>query len=226
MTAKKSRKKNERVRVFTLPASENAIDPTAMERFPEHARLIGCFIAEWSVAEHWLALWLGLQLSDDAAIIRPMIYAIESSRARVDAMAAAMDQLFARDQRARLKVAEVFKEALQLLTLRNRYAHGYFGDDPDSGELAITSPASAKRPINIPVHELKHHFERLKRFSHRMSLIVAAEIGLPLRGPHEPGSVPAHPLGSPFVRTRSGLEAPPPPSPMSQPDDPEPANGD
>jgi hypothetical protein len=213
MSAKKSRKKNEAVLVFRLPTNEKEIPPTILELFPDHAKLIGCFIAEWSVAEHYLAVWLALRLKADAHIIRPMIYAIESSRARIDVMATAMDQLFALDSGAQRQLAEIFKEAGNLLTLRNRYAHAYYGEDRDSKELAITAPASAKRPTNLPLHELNYHFERLRKFSAKLGLIVAAEMQLPLKGPDAPESVPAHPLGLRFSRNHT---APPEPSQPSE----------
>lgn len=215
--SEKSRIKNREVAIFMLPGAEKRIDPSPLEAYPEHAKYIAYIIAEWSQIELRLAMWVATRMLADQHIVLPMIYALETSRARLDVMAAALRGLIGVERPIALgKLDKLLSEASQLLTLRVRYAHGHFGPDRDSLELAIAPLWGSKRkPINIPLHELKYHFERFKKLSHDLAVIVAAELGLPLRGPDAPDSVPAHPLGLVAAHARQKQKEPPPPSPES-----------
>src|ERR1700738_1781366 len=196
----KSRIKNQQISVAMFPKDETTIGSSPLEAFPEHAQLITYVIAEWSQIEYRLALWLARRLSKDKHVILPMIYALETSRARLDIMAPGLRQLIS-EPRVQGRLDKLLGEASQFLNLRNRYAHGHFGQDADSGELAIAGMGK-KSPINIPLHELKDHCGRMKPLPHQLSVILAAELGLPLKGPVALDSVPAHPLGLSVARDR------------------------
>jgi hypothetical protein len=190
-----------------MPSGVDAVDPTMLEAFPEHAKIIAFIIAEWSQVEYKLGLWLALRLSADGRIIQPMIYAIESSRARINAMHSAITHLLVHDPKSTKAVDAIFGEVSSMLNLRNRYAHAHFGRDSDSEELAIAAPpGKTTKPFNIPLHELQDHFSKMKRLSHKLGVILAAELKLPLKGPDAPASIPAHPLGMSSVR-QSGSDS-------------------
>lgn len=209
--------KNRGVGVMTFPNDVDIVGPSPLEAFPEHARLIAYIIAEWSQIEYKLAMWLALRLSANNDIILPMVYALETSRARLDVMATALRQLLGQHPSVKGRLDKMLIEAGQVLTLRNRYAHAHFGPDADSRELAIAGMGK-KPPTNVPLHELTHHLNRAKSLSHQLGLILAAELGVPIKGPGAPDSVPAHPLGSHAVRTDRVRIEPPGPFPEKPPE--------
>jgi hypothetical protein len=201
------RQQERETQMITFPRDPHIVEPSVMEEFPEHAKFVGFIIAEWSQIEVKLTLILAAKLSADQQIIIPMIAAIESSRARLNTIQAALYALAGPGTALRRRLGKVLEEADKLLTLRNRYAHAHFGPERESRELAITSLGGRTRPLSIPLHELKHHFERMKQLSHLLGVILAAELKLPLMGPDSPSSVPTHPLDpsdsavDPIIRT-------------------------
>lgn len=204
----KSRVKNRNISFLTFPGDERVIDPSPLERFPEQAQTIAYVVAEWSQIDAKLTMWLALAMEEDGRIIRPMIQSIESSRARLDVTAAALRELVGDHPKMKGRLDDILKSAHSLLTLRNRYAHGHFGADRDSGELALGGP----KPMNLPIHEIKHHLSLMKKLSHELALIVATQLGLPLKGPDAPDSVPSHPLGLRAARSYQEHQEPPQPS--------------
>src|SRR5262245_17223597 len=111
----KSRIKNREVNIMMFPRSEDDRPNSPLEEFPEHAQLISYIIAEWSQIEHKLAIWLGLRLSADNQIIAPMVFALETSRARLDLIAAGLRHLM--PPSARNKLDAVLLKAQQALAL-------------------------------------------------------------------------------------------------------------
>lgn len=208
------RPKNEFIAVMRFPKDPDTPDPGLLEGFPEHAQYIAYIIAEWSHIEYRMAMWLALRLSTDKHIILPMVYSLETSRARFDMMASGLRDLLGDHPQVRGKLEQLLKRVDQALRLRNKYAHAYYGQDGDSMELAIAG-LGKKKPVNLPLHELKHHFAQLRTLTHQLDVILAAEFGLPLGGPDAIDTVPAHPLGIHAVRTRPSPPTPPGPSPES-----------
>jgi hypothetical protein len=208
---KKTRDKNQMVGVLMFPQDAKTIPPSPLEAFPEHAKYIAYIVAEWSQIEYKLAMWTALRMSADKHVVMPMIYALETSRARLDVMAAVLRELVGDHPKVKGRLDKLLTEASQLLSLRVRYAHGHFGPDADSQELAIAGMGK-RQAINIPLHELKHHFTRFKGLSHELAVIVATELGLPLGGPDAPDSAPTHPLGLYDGHARRAKQEPPQPS--------------
>jgi hypothetical protein len=203
-----SRIKNRQVGVMSFPLDAETSGPSPLESFPKHAELIAYIIAEWSQIEYKLAIWLAMRLSTDQHIVLPMVYTLETSRARLDLMACGLRRLLGDDPQVRGKLDKLLNNASEALNLRNKYAHAHFGPDADSQELAIAGMGK-KAPINIPEHELKEHFRRMKELSHTLGVVLAAELGLPLKGVDAPDSVPNHPLGKHAVHTRPAQPAQP-----------------
>jgi len=208
---KKTRDKNRTIGVLMFPLDAKNVPPSPLEAFPEHAKHIAFIVAEWSQIEYKLAMWTALRMSADQHVVLPMIYALETSRARLDVMAAVLSGLVGDHPKVKGRLERLLTEASQLLALRVRYAHGHFGPDADSQELAIAGMGK-RPPINIPLHELKHHFTRFKSLSHELALIIATELGLPLGGPETPDTVPAHPLGLYDGHARRAKQGPHQPS--------------
>lgn len=204
----KERLKNRNVGVLAFPANETSYGPSPLEAYPEHAMYIAYIIAEWSQIEYKLAMWLALRLSTDKHIVLPMVYRLETSRARLDMMAAGLRELLPDHNEVSGKFEKLLGDASGALNLRNKYAHAHYGPDNDSGELAIAGMGK-KKHVNVPLHELKSHFAQMQQTSHTLGLILAAELELPLLGPDKPETMPAHPLGKFAVRVR--------PAPLEQP---------
>ncbi len=181
--------------IISLPSQGAPLGPAIIERFPEHARLIGFFIAEWSQVEHNLVLIFAICLEAPSPVVRPMLYAIESSGARLEAMIAALKQLFAEDAETRELLVELFDQAKSLLHQRNKFAHSLYGVSA-TGEMAILG-IRKQTASDLPLHDLQDQFNRIRRLSHRSSQMLAVALGRwkdrpPAPEPSEPseGSAP------------------------------------
>lgn len=202
--------------IMRFPGSADAVDPAVIELMPEHARLIGFLVAEWTQIEYKLTMYLALCLHAEARYIQPMIYAIESSKARINAVGAALRELVDNEP-GRLWVEHTLTEAEKLLQQRNKYAHGMYGVDATSGECTLIGMGGRRETKLAPLHDLEHQFERMKALSHRLGVAIAAELGLPLGGPDATDSVPRD---HPRIRTRTppAPAGPPPASPATPAD--------
>ncbi|MEX2153050.1 MAG: hypothetical protein WD825_06895 [Gemmatimonadaceae bacterium] len=102
---------------------------SALDPYPEHARLIGLIIADWNKVEARFALLLmravGLRSQLGAKLIRPMAYAIASNSGRLGAMKAIAATAIPAD-RHRRQLLGLFSEAEKVLRLRNAVAHGIY----------------------------------------------------------------------------------------------------
>src|SRR4051794_40303948 len=90
----KEKPTKENTYLVVLPLDpEGANDPTLMEGFPEHAKLIGYIIAEWSQIEYKMAALVAISLQVPFTSIANMIYALESPGARLDVMRAGLSHI-------------------------------------------------------------------------------------------------------------------------------------
>ena len=150
--------------------------PAIIEQYPEHARLIGSIIAEWSRIEHNLVLLLAATLETDAAIIRPMIYATESSRGRLQALRAAFEVKMRGNARVLGEMQKMLDEVGAVLTQRNKFAHALYGIS-GTGELSILGVKSGEAN-DLPIHDLEHQFERTKKLCDLVAMLLGTVMGL------------------------------------------------
>lgn len=173
-----------------------------IERYPEHARLIGSVITEWTQAEHNLIRLLSSVMQADEEIILPMLYAIESSRTRLDVLTAAFRVLMRDDAAAWEDMDSALADAGKLLTQRNKYAHAFYAITTQD-ELAMMG-LKRDEIIVLPLHDLMHQFERMRALSQRISVTLAYALGLaeapPPTPPESAGAPPTPPQRS-GVRT-------------------------
>lgn len=147
-----------------------------IERYPDQARLIGSIVAEWSQVEHNLVMLLGLSMKADAEIIRPMLYAIESSGARLDVISAAFAVLMKDRPEVWAEMEAVLTEAKKVLVQRNKYAHSFYGVS-GTGELAVLGFRRGEAN-DLPLHDLKYQFDRVRELSKAVSISLAFALGL------------------------------------------------
>lgn len=143
----------------------------AIRLFPEHARLLGCIVAETSSIEFALVNLLARSLNTTEDIIFPMVYAIASTRARLDAMAAVFTRVVKGEARLE-EIREMLKEADTLLRLRNNYAHALFVGDREGRVPFVTMVtklgAEAARSRRLEVAELERDLVRMRALSERV----------------------------------------------------------
>lgn len=196
-----SRKKNEGggekkslppAMVMRFPGHVDKVDACLLEEFPEHAKTIALIIATWSQIEFNLSLFLAASLRADRGIIQPMIYAIESSGARMEAIRTALLRIYPGEKAAKF-IGDLMAEASQLLVQRNKYAHAYYGQIDEPKELALIGLHEKRKTTVVPLHDLAHQYERMKKLSHRTAVLVAAEMQLPLGGPGAADTIPQRP---------------------------------
>jgi hypothetical protein len=181
--------------VLMLPSFP--IDPTEkpetwLERFPEHARYIGMLIGEWSILENKLAVLTALYVSKSASVILPMIYAVESSHARLESMRGALSVVLANHPKLHAETEKLFDVARGMLTQRNKYAHALYGRNRLTGDL-IKVGTRGDPTEDVPLHVLKHQFERMKAHAHAVGVVCAValhERKLLLRLPAPPSAQP------------------------------------
>lgn len=169
-----------------------------LEAFPKHAQAIGALIAEYSTIEQNLALLLGFLTGTRKGVVMPMVYAIESSRARLEAMRAAMRSILIKQSREDWETFNgLFDEARKLLTQRNKYAHAVFSITKNTKALMKTDPATFE-VTPVPLHDVEHQLERMRH--HSMKVVGALK---------------------PFVEHMRGQQKasePPVPQPPNEPD--------
>jgi len=162
--------------ILSLPLDpQGANDPLVIEVFPDHLRLIGLIIAAWSEVEYKLIGLLAIELRASMDTVTAMIYALESSGARLEVIAAAFTTL-AEDESARIEAAATITEAQSLLRQRNKFAHALYGES-SKGEMAILSLQKGTA-VELPLHDLKHQFERMKQLSYRVGRELSIRAGL------------------------------------------------
>src|SRR4051812_2656665 len=77
--------------IFQLPKNAlGATEPSLLEQYPKHAQMIGCVTAEWSQIEYPLTSLVGMTLGMPSRVIDGILYAIDSSGARLKALRAAI----------------------------------------------------------------------------------------------------------------------------------------
>jgi hypothetical protein len=145
-----------------------------LEEFPEHAKLIAYIVSEWTALEHKLALltMFAANHAPERFAIRSMIYAIESSKARLDAMHAAMLSLAQSEGIQVSALSTMFDGARQLLTQRNRYAHAMYGKNGSTGEL-IRIDLKSDESVEVPLYDLEQQFQRMRNHSNAVGSVVA-----------------------------------------------------
>jgi hypothetical protein len=200
--------------VLNMPSdtrpSDSYATATIIEGYPDHARIIGYIIAEWTQVEFKLIMWLAFCLRLDRMIIKPMLYAIETSRGRLEAMTSAFLVLF-KEEPERSEVLAILTEAKSLLNQRNKFAHAAYAKS-STGELAIVKPRTDEA-VELPVHDLRHQFERMRALSDRIGQKLRPFFGkLPLT-PFAAPATQQNPSGSDSVRIHPSPQEPPPASP-------------
>lgn len=166
-----------------MPLDPSADIESVLYRHPEHARLIGELIAQWSEVEMRLSFFLTLWV--DSPIIRPMVYAIESSGARIEAMRAAMLSLEHENTEAQEEINELMDDVKQLLRQRNKYAHSYYRGMRD-GTLDMVS-LKDHTATKLPLHDIKHQCRAMRRMVLRVQQLIEARL---VTRPPEPGEAP------------------------------------
>ena len=159
--------------------SDSRVTLTTLEQFPEHAKLVGFIVAEWTQIEFALANYLSLVAYENSWMIVRMIYAIESSGARLNAITTALALVASYPKTKRLTVpviTDLMADARQLLAMRNKYAHALYGIDEASNQLVIVGTFSGKKETGLPLHDLTHQFERMKAFARRVRALPLAEM--------------------------------------------------
>jgi hypothetical protein len=177
--------------VSLYPLDGREIGANVLEAYPEHAQLIRCIVAGWSQLEMRLVVWLQALFSSDAPALEPMIYAIESSRARIDAMQSAFEQLMPADQLPHVRT--LLRSAAKLLTVRNKYAHALYVVTLNTRELAILKRGGQSGFTRLPLSELTHQLQRMKEVSHAIGLASFAATQESPPEPPAPDTPPAHP---------------------------------
>src|SRR5262245_29794224 len=109
--------------------------PTFLEDYPEHARLIGCLIAEWTAIEYKLMWLASFRMGVNARVVQPMIYGIDSSNARLESLRGAFMAIHNKSEAMRSEMEATLSESKQLLTQRNKYAHAIYGENTKTKEL-------------------------------------------------------------------------------------------
>lgn len=151
-----------------------ADDPLIVEAYPEHFQIIGFFIAGWSELEYKLMAFLAVELQIPLKIVTAMMYAIESSGARLDVMRAVFGQ--APDSPVKTEYLDFLTEAGSILTQRNKFAHAIYAEGHNY-ELAILG-MRRDSASDLPVHDLKHQLGRLKNLSYRVGRNLAIRAGI------------------------------------------------
>lgn len=160
--------------VTQLPLRAEAIhDPALVEQFPDHMRVIGCLIAEWSHVEYKLVVLLSLAAKVDLRAMQTMLYAVESSRARLSVIRAMFTYL--KDDVRRTEALDLLDEAGSLLQQRNKYAHALYGES-GSGEIAIVG-VKDRTGVDMPLHDITHQFTRMKALSFRVGRMLSRVAG-------------------------------------------------
>lgn len=144
-----------------------------LEEFPDHAKAIACLIAEYSAIEHRLATLAAAFMGNRKGVALPMIYAIESSRGRLEAIRAAILAVV-RSIRPDSEAAmnQLVDETAKLLTQRNKYAHAVFGKNTRTGALMVLNPSNWES-TELPLHDVQHQLKRMKDHSALVHQILA-----------------------------------------------------
>ncbi|MDP9202600.1 MAG: hypothetical protein M3P26_11805 [Gemmatimonadota bacterium] len=160
--------------ILLLPIDPKAADdPAIIEAFPNHMRLIGSIIAEWSHVEYKLAMLLAMGLRCPQQTVAAMLYAIESSGARLDVIEAVFRHF---KEPARSEASALIEEARSMLVQRNKFAHSIYGESADGG-LAIVG-IRRDSAGDLPEHDLRHQFERMKALSYHAGRFLAILAGV------------------------------------------------
>jgi hypothetical protein len=209
----KEKLNRENTYIVQLPLDpEGANDPALIEAFPEHARMIGYIVAEWSQVEYKTAALVAIALRVPFQVIADMVYALESGGARMDVMRGALSHL--NEEPARSEVEALFTEADSLRHQRNKFAHGLYGHGPNR-ELVMHGVRKASLG-EVPLHDLMHQYGRMKALSYRAGRLVSSLADMFQEQPQGPGasaSLPSTALGSTGPQSPPSPPEPPPPSP-------------
>jgi hypothetical protein len=156
-----------------------AIPPSALELFPEHAKLIGLIIGEAAAVEQGLVTLLALTLRADANVVYPMLYATTSSKGRLDAMRAAFRQLLA-GTAALEAIEEILDKADRLLHKRNEYAHAHFAVSEDKALLMLLrlKHVGTDNPVGRPlaISELRDVYGRKREITHGVGFVATVKL--------------------------------------------------
>lgn len=189
---------------------------TALDAFPEHAKLIACLIAEYSAMEHKLATMVAWSMGNRKDVVLPMIYAVDSSRARLEAMRAALIVLM--EQRAPDTVPRfnaLFDTARALLTQRNKFAHALFGKNTKTGELMRIDPSNYDS-TEVPLHDIQHQLNRMKDHSFQVGQMLEPlleKLRAQRQASAPPAPAPQGEQGLGDAQSHPPQPGPPPPSP-------------
>jgi hypothetical protein len=126
-----------------------------------------------------MATLVALVSRSDRHIIFPMVYAIQSSNARVGAMKAALSQLISiGSQIDALKVDDVFDRAEKMLRMRDKYAHARYGwfDAVAPGDKLWVIGQGTKASHELPLHDLMHQLDRAKELHQDVQSLVDSEL--------------------------------------------------
>lgn len=186
-------------------------DPAITEQFPEHMKLVGNLVSEWSQVEHKLVVLLSYLMSADAEIIRPMLYAIESSSARLDAIRAALLVLLHGNDQWLEVLTPLMDKAGSLLAQRNKYGHALYGMT-GKGELGFVR-VSKNQVTAVPLHDLEHQFGRMKELAGEIGALIPAAMN---KGKLRRQALDASAVPQTGSRSLTGAPAPEDPTPQAE----------
>jgi len=136
--------------------------PLILERFPEHARLIGLIIAAWNTTENTLVNLLAFSLHADAKIVAPMLYAIQMPRARLQAIEAGLLELYTGPTQGQ-EMKALLDEARAVLDRRNFFAHAVYGAPDDAKNPVVVSMKDVDAVSQVQsISELNKELARAK----------------------------------------------------------------
>ncbi|MEX2109083.1 MAG: hypothetical protein WD802_00570 [Gemmatimonadaceae bacterium] len=145
-------------------------------------RYVGLIIAAFSECEVKLITLLSMELGLRFGTVADMLYAIESSGARLEAMRAAFCSHMP-DTGRLPEIVDLVDEAQSLLTQRNKFAHSIYAEG-EHGEMAIIG-MRRNEAVDLPLHDLKHQFGRMKALSYQLGRQIAMRTGVFSEQPSE-----------------------------------------
>ncbi len=157
---------------------------SSLAEHPDHARMLGMLVASWNALESYWAGVVTVVCNADGHIIHAMLYALESPRARLHAIRAALE-LLVDDEVELAEIASAMDETEKVLTKRNNLAHARYMAAED-GSLRIVRLKEfhlALEKINrqLPLKELEAAFERSRHLEERVVKLLSDR----LRARHE-----------------------------------------
>lgn len=146
----------------------------------EHCRLVGDLIITWSSIEHVLVTTLYTTMGDLSPMVHPMLYSVESSSARISALRKGLTFTAERRGWDITELEAIFKEAVGMLRVRNKYAHGVFVGTDEGPELVDYRESFPGSHTPVPLYDLQFQVDRARALEQRvMFYLVKNNLQIP-----------------------------------------------